>query len=91
MLEKNQDLTFFQKHPKFFAYNSSTKHRSEAVLNSNRMAEYPLLPHIKTIAVAFLQAAIYRQQGCFILENRKKHPILTNTIDKVFRVNDRLA
>ena len=38
----------------FFAYNSATKYHSEAVLK--RMVGYPLSPHIKTIAVAFLQA-----------------------------------
>ena len=39
-----------------FAYNSATKYRSEAVLYSNRTAGYPLLPHIKTITLAFLRA-----------------------------------
>ena len=39
-----------------FAYNSATKYRSEAVLYSKRTAWYPLSPHIKTIAVAFLWA-----------------------------------
>ena len=35
---------------------SATKYRSETVLYSKRTAGYPLSPHIKTIAVAFLQA-----------------------------------
>ena len=35
-----------------FAYNSATKHHSEAVLYSKQTAGYPLSPHIKTIAVA---------------------------------------
>ena len=39
------------------------------------MAGYPLSPHLKTIAVAYLQAEIIRQQGYSILENSKKHPI----------------
>ena len=39
-----------------FAYNSATKCCSEAILYSERMAGYPLSPHVKTIAVAFLQA-----------------------------------
>ena len=39
-----------------FAYNSATKYRSEAVLYSKPTSGYPLSPHIKTIAVAFLQA-----------------------------------
>ena len=41
-----------------FAYNSATKYRSEAVLYSKRTAGHSLSSHIKTIAVAFLQAEI---------------------------------
>ena len=37
-------------------YISATKYPSEAVLYLKRTAEYLLSPHIKTIAVAFLQA-----------------------------------
>ena len=49
--------SFFSKNTqKCFAYNSATKYRSEAILYSKRTAGYPLSPHIKTIAVAFLLA-----------------------------------
>ena len=54
------------KHPKLGAFSYfpkysilvATKYRVEAVLYSNRTTGYPLSPHIKTIAVAFLQAEI---------------------------------
>ena len=39
-----------------FAHNSATKYRSENVLYSKRTAGYLLIPHIKAIAVPFLQA-----------------------------------
>ena len=73
---KNRIPIFFKNTQNCFAYNSATKYRSEAVLYSKRTAGYPLSPHIKTIAVAFLQAEISPQRGCYILENSKKHPIL---------------
>ena len=47
---------FFVNTQNCFAYISVTKYSSEAVLYSKRMAGYLLSPHIKTIAVAFLQA-----------------------------------
>ena len=40
------------------AYISVSKYPSEAVLYSKRTEEYPLSPHLKNIAVAFLQAEI---------------------------------
>ena len=45
---KIQNLNFFKK--------KNPKYCSEAVLYSKQMAGYPLSRHIKTIAVAFLQA-----------------------------------
>ena len=54
--EKIEILNFFENTQDCFAYISATKYRSEAVLYSKRMAGYPLTPHIKIIAVAFLQA-----------------------------------
>ena len=54
--DKNEVLNFFKNTQNCFAYISATKYRLEAVLYSKRMARYPLSPHIKTIAVAFLQA-----------------------------------
>ena len=73
--EKIEDLNIFENTQNCFAYISVTKYPSEAVLYSKHMAEYPLSPHIKTIAVAYLQAEIFWKQGCYILENSKKHPI----------------
>ena len=35
---------------------SVTKYPSEAVLHSKQTGEYPLFPHLKIFAVAFLQA-----------------------------------
>ena len=55
---KNYILNFPENTQNCFAYISATKYRSEAVLYSKRTAGYPLSPHIKTIAVAFLQAEI---------------------------------
>ena len=54
--KKNYILNFPENTQNCFAYISATEYRSEAVLYSKRTAGYPLLPHIKTIAVAFLQA-----------------------------------
>ena len=49
------EFQFCQKNTQIcFAYNSATKYRLEAVLYSKRTAGYPLSPHIKIIAVAFL-------------------------------------
>ena len=58
VLEKIQNFNFVKKHPKLFcfAYNSATKYHSDAVLYSKQTVGYSLSPHIKTIAVAFLQA-----------------------------------
>ena len=50
----NRIPIFLKNTQNCFAYNSATKYRSEAVLYSKRTAGYPLSPHIKTIAVAFL-------------------------------------
>ena len=52
-LEKIEIQNFFENTQNCFAFISVTKCRSEAVLYSKRMAECPLSPHIKTIAVAF--------------------------------------
>ena len=41
-----------------FAYISATKFRSEAILYSKQTTGYSLLPHIKTMAVAFLQVEL---------------------------------
>ena len=49
-----QKLNLIRKTPKTVLL--VTKYRSEAVLYSKRSAGYPLSPHIKTIAVAFLPA-----------------------------------
>ena len=57
-LEKIEIVIFLKNTQNCFAYISATKYRSEAVLYSKRSAWYPLSPHIKTIAVAFLQAEI---------------------------------
>ena len=73
---KNEVLNFSENTQKCFAYISATKYRSVAVLYSKRTTKYPLTTHIKTITVAFLQAEIYWKQGCYILDNSKKHPIL---------------
>ena len=73
---KIEIVIFLENTQNCFAYISATKYRSEAVLYSKRTAGYPLSPHIKIITVAFLQAEIQQQQGCYILENSKKHPIL---------------
>ena len=54
--EKIENLNFFENTQNCFAYISATKYRSEAVLYSKQTAGYPLSPHIKAIAVAFLQA-----------------------------------
>ena len=54
--EKIEGLIFFENTQNCFAYISATKYRSEAVLYSKRSAGYPLSPHIKTIAVAFIPA-----------------------------------
>ena len=55
--QKYSELHLFQKNTqKCFAYTSTTKYRSEAVLYSKQMAGYPLSPHINTIDVAFLLA-----------------------------------
>ena len=56
--EKNEIVIFLENTQKCFAYISTTKYCSEAVLYSKRTAGYPLSPHIKTITVAFLQAEI---------------------------------
>ena len=49
-------LNIFENTQNCFAYSSETKYCSEAVLYSKQTKGYPLSPHIKTIAVAFLQA-----------------------------------
>ena len=54
--ENIEILNFFENTQNYFAYISATKYRSEAVLYWKRTAEYPLPPHINTIAVAYLQA-----------------------------------
>merc|ERR1712177_63823 len=55
--QRNSEVKFFLKNTQnCYAYNSVTKYRSEGVLYSKRSAGYPLSPHIKTIAVAFLPA-----------------------------------
>ena len=54
--ENIEILNFFENTQNYFAYISATKYRSEAILYSKQTAGYPLSPHIKTIAVAFLQA-----------------------------------
>ena len=53
-LEKNEIVIFLENTQHCFAYISATKYCSEAILYSKRTAGYPLSPHIKTIAVAFL-------------------------------------
>ena len=55
-LEKIEIVIFLENTQNCFAYISATKYRSEAVLYSKQTAGYPLSPHIKTIAVAFLLA-----------------------------------
>ena len=55
-LKNKEILNFFENTQNCFAYISATKYRSETVLYSKRTAGYPLSHHIKTIAVAFLQA-----------------------------------
>ena len=49
-------LMFFKNTQDCFAYIPATKYRSKAVLYSKRTARYPLSPHIKMIAVAYLLA-----------------------------------
>ena len=56
VFEKIGISIFSEKNENCFAYSSATKYRSQAVLYSKCMAGYYLSPHIKTIAVAFLQA-----------------------------------
>ena len=51
--QRNSEIKFFLKTPKTV---QATKCCSEAVLYSKQLAGYPLSPHIKTIAVAFLPA-----------------------------------
>ena len=55
-LEKIEIVICLENTQNCFAYISATKYRSEAVLYSKRTAGYPLSPHIKAIAGAFLQA-----------------------------------
>ena len=54
--KKTNILNFFENTQNCFAYISTTLYCSEVVLYSNRMARYPLSPHIKGIVVAYLQA-----------------------------------
>ena len=51
-----QNKFFFKNTQTCFDHNSATKYHSEVVLHLKRTAGYPLSPHIKTIAVAFLRA-----------------------------------
>ena len=51
-------LNFFENTQNCFVHNSATKYRSEPILYAKRTAGYPLSPHIKPIAVAFLQAEL---------------------------------
>ena len=51
-------------------------YQSETILLLKRTGGYPLSSQIKKIAVASVQPEIKQQQGCYIFENRKKHPIL---------------
>ena len=55
MFEQYRSCFFFKNTQNCFAYISATKYSSEAVQYSKRSAGYTLSPHIKTIAVAFLQ------------------------------------
>ena len=54
--DKIETLIFFENTQNCFTYISAIKYRLEAVLYSKRTALHPLSFHIKTIAVAFLQA-----------------------------------
>ena len=56
VIKKNAEFLFFTRHPNLFAHNSASKYRSEAILYSKLTSGYPLSPHVKTIAVAFVQA-----------------------------------
>ena len=55
-LKKLKFRIFPQNTQNCFAYISATKYCSGAVLYSKQTAGYPLSPHIKIIAVAFLRA-----------------------------------
>ena len=52
-LSKVKFWYFSQNTQNCFAYISATKYQAEAVSYSKQTAEYPLSPHIKTIALAF--------------------------------------